>query len=48
MGWNPWGSPLIGCMLSLAGIRDVSFKVIAGTIDPYAMTYAFFKAMTKN
>lgn len=46
MGFNSWGYPLMVYMLNLAGIRDVAFKIISKNIDPYALNYTFFKAMT--
>jgi ribosomal protein S5 len=48
--YNPslWGSPMMCLMLRYAGLLHVSFKIISRKKEPYAMVFAFFKAVTRS
>lgn len=43
-----WGNPIMCLMLRYAGIYHGVFSIISRQKDPYAMIFAFFKAVTKN
>lgn len=47
-GMNAWGMPLVSHMLLLSGITDVRFKCLNRNLNPYALIYAFFDAVTRN
>jgi ribosomal protein S5 len=48
--YNPsyWGSPLMCLILRYTGLYHVMFSLISRKKDPYAMIFAFFKAVTRN
>jgi ribosomal protein S5 len=43
-----WGNPIMALMLRYAGLYHCSFVIISRSKEPYAMVFAFFKAVTKN
>lgn len=43
---NAYGNPVIASMLMLAGIHHCRFKAMSRNQTPYAMVYAFMKAVT--
>ncbi len=43
-----WGNPILALMLRYAGLYHVEFIVKSRNKEPYAMVFAFFKAVTKN
>jgi len=43
-----WGNPIVALMLRYAGLYHVNFVVKSRNKEPYAMVFAFFKAVTKN
>jgi ribosomal protein S5 len=47
---NPslWGNPIMCLMLRYAGLYHVMFSIVSRNKEPYAMVYAFFKAVTQN
>eukprot|EP01016_Furgasonia_blochmanni_P056282 TRINITY_DN956_c0_g1_i9.p1 TRINITY_DN956_c0_g1~~TRINITY_DN956_c0_g1_i9.p1 ORF type:complete len:234 (-),score=36.47 TRINITY_DN956_c0_g1_i9:234-935(-) len=45
---NAWGHHVMAHMLFLAGVHHCKFKLLFRNLNPYAMVYAFFKAMTLN
>lgn len=45
---NLWGSPLFCTMLRFAGLYHFGFTLISRKKDPYAMTFAMFKALAHN
>lgn len=46
-GMNAWGSPVVAHMLLLTGITNVKFKLIFRNMNPYALVYTYFKAMSQ-
>jgi len=46
IGMNAYGNPVIASMLMLAGIHHCRFKALSRNQTPYAMVYAFMKAVT--
>jgi ribosomal protein S5 len=47
---NPsyWGNPMMCLMLRYAGIYHYMFSIVSRNKEPYAMVYAFFRAVTQN
>lgn len=47
---NPklWGNPLMCLMLRYAGLYHVEFNIVSRKKEPYAMCFAFFKAVIQN
>jgi ribosomal protein S5 len=47
---NPslWGNPIMCLMLRYAGMYHVMFSIVSRNKEPFAMVYAFFKAVTRN
>lgn len=43
-----WGNPIMALMLRYAGLYHVNFIIKSRNKEPYAMVFAFFKAVTKN
>ena len=43
-----WGNPILALMLRYAGLYHGYFIVKSRLKEPYAMVFAFFKAVTRN
>ncbi len=43
-----WGNPIMALMLRYAGLFHCEFVIKSRAKEPYAMVFAFFKAVTKN
>lgn len=43
-----WGNPIMALMLRYAGIYHSEFVIKSRLKEPYAMVFAFFRAVTKN
>jgi ribosomal protein S5 len=43
-----WGNPIMALMLRYAGLYHCEFVIKSRLKEPYAMVFAFFKAVTRN